>query len=107
MKNEIMVIQALTEMGQTVTNMLSMSQSFRSIRKRDAAIFDEKLRYLKTYLRLRGYDELFCYSMTQLESTFRKIEENKYTGEMLRISLEMLNFQYQSLRRYLEGYLQN
>lgn len=104
MANEIMLIQTLADLGQATAGMLSTAQSFRGIRKRDAVIFEEKLRYLRALLWAKGYEELFRTSLEQLQNTYQDIVKNKYTGEMLRIALRMLSFQEECLRRNIEAY---
>lgn len=75
MSTDLSLIQAVTNVGQSIMSMAASAASVRSTRKQEAAILAERIRYLKSVCRARGVAELCRYSIAEMEKTLRDIKE--------------------------------
>ena len=104
MKNELSVIQAITNVGQSILSMFSNAKSLKGIRKQDAIILQEDLSLLRQRCRQIGIGKLTRVSIDEMDKTLHVILLNKYDGEMLDMAMGMLKLQYQMLCRNLQDY---
>lgn len=107
MSNEMTVYKAITTAGQAVMSMAQCVKSNRSIRKQDAVVFQEQLRYIRSACRAKGYGELVRLSIDEMEKTMQRITQKNFSGEMISMSMDLLNIQYQALRQNIQNYMSN
>ena len=107
MAKEIMLIQSVASLGQTIASMISAVRSCKGISKQDAVIFEEQLKFIKARIKAKGIEELCSVTLEQLQKTYNNIVQHKYSGEMLRIATEMLNFQHQALQNIIASYVRS
>ncbi len=104
MKKELSVIQAVTNVGQSILSMVSTAKSLNGIRKQDAIILQENLSILRHKCRQMGIGELTRVSIDEMDKTLQTIRLKQYDGEMLDMAMGMLKLQYQMLYRNLQNY---
>lgn len=104
MKKELSVIQAVTNVGQSILSMVSTAKNLRSIRKQDAIILQEDLSILRQKCRQIGIGEITRVSLDEMDKTLHAILLKEYDGEMLDMAMGMLKLQYQMLYRNLQNY---
>ncbi len=107
MSNELTVIQAVTNVGQALMSMALSTKSLRALRKQDAVILEEKLRYLRHLCRTQGLGEITRASLNEMEKTLNDIQQRNFTGDTLNMAMSMLNLQYQMLCKIIRDYLPN
>lgn len=107
MNNELSVIQAVSNVGQAVMSMMSSAMSMKTVRKQDALLLEERLRYLKNACRAYGLGQLTRTSINEMEKTLQNIKQKDYTGSMLDMSMNMLNIQYELLCQNIRDYFPN
>lgn len=104
MSNELTVIQMLANVGQSVMSMATSVKTLRDVRKQDAVILEEKLRYLRDACRARGIGELTRLSIDEMERTLHNIQQKNFTGNMLEMAMKMLQLQYETLCQIIQSY---
>jgi hypothetical protein len=104
MSNELTVIQMLANVGQSVMSMATSVKTLRDVRKQDAVILEEKLRYLRDACRARGIGELTRLSIDEMERTLHNIQQKNFTGNMLEMAMKMLQLQYETLCQIIQNY---
>ena len=107
MANEMTVYKAIKTAGQAIVSMTQSVKVNKSVRKQDAVVFQEQLRYIKAFCRTKGYGELTRLSVDEMEKTFQRITQKNFSGEMLEMSMDLLRMQYQALRQYIQFYTMN
>lgn len=107
MTNEVMLIQAVSNVGQAVTSLATSVRTFGTLRKQDAVVLEERLIYLKRACRAHGYGMLVRQSVEEMEKTSKSIGQKNFTGPMLDMSMKLLGMQYQALCKNIEVYCQN
>lgn len=105
MSNEVAIIQTLANIGQSITSMAASVKTLKGIRKQDAIILEENLRYLRNACRARGIGELTRLSIDEMERTLHNIQQKNFTGNMLEMAMHMLKLQYETLCRIIQNYL--
>lgn len=105
MTNEMAVCKAVTTAGQAIVSMAQSVKINRSVRKQDAAVFQEQLRFIKAACRARSYGELTRLSVNEMEKTLQTITQKNFSGEMLDMSMDLLKMQYQALRQNVQNYM--
>ncbi len=104
MENEMIVYKAISTAGQAIASMAQSVKINRSVRKQDATVFQEQLRYIKAACRAKGYGELTRLSVDEMEKTLQRITQKNFSGEMLDMSMDLLQMQYQALRQNIQNY---
>ena len=104
MANELMLIQAVSNVSQAITSLATSAKTFGRIRKQDIVIFEEQLLYLKRACRARGCGTLTRLSIEEIEKTLSNIEQKNYSGTMLDMAMQLLNVEMQVLRKNIEDY---
>lgn len=104
MTNEMTVYKAITTAGQAIVSMAQSVKANKSVRKQDAVVFQEQLRYIKSACRAKGYGELTRLSIDEMEKTLQRIMQKNFSGEILDMSMELLAMQYQALRQNIQNY---
>lgn len=107
MSNELIVFQAVTNVGQALLSMIDSVKSLSGFRKQNAVILEEKLRYLRHLCRTQGIGDLTRTSLNEMEKTLKDIQQNNYSGKMLEMSMNMLDIQYQMLCKNIHDYFPN
>lgn len=105
MANELMLIQAVSNVSQAITSLTTTAKTFGRIHKQDIVIFEEELLCLKYACRARGYGTLTRLNIEEIEKTFSNIKQKNYSGIMLDMAMELLNVQMQMLRKNIENYV--
>ena len=105
MANEITVYKAIATAGQAIVSMAQSVKTNRSVRKQDAVVFQEQLRYIRAACRAKGYGELARLSIDEVEKTLQRLTQKNFSGEMLDMSMELLSVQYQAMRQNLQNYI--
>ena len=107
MANELMLIQAVSNVSQAVTSLATSARTFGTIRKQDAVVLEEKLIYLKRVCRAKGYGMLTRQSIDEMEKTYQSIKEKNFSGPTLNMAMKLLSLQCQVLYENIQAYSQN
>lgn len=107
MANELMLIQAVSNVSQAVTSLATSVKTFGAVRKQDAVVFEEKLRYLKHTCRARGCGMLIRESIDEMNKTYQSVEQQNYSGQMLEMVVKLLDLQCQALYKNIQNYSRN
>ncbi|MGN1369310.1 MAG: hypothetical protein ACI4WX_10605 [Aristaeellaceae bacterium] len=104
MKMELSVIQAVTNIGQSLLSMISNVKNLKGTRKQDAIRLQESLSTLRYKCRQMGIGELTRISIDEMDETLQMILLKNYDDAMLDMAMDMLKLQYQRLYRNLQNY---
>ena len=107
MANELMLIQAVSNVGQAVTSLATSVKTFGAIRKQDAVVLEERLIYLKRACRAKGYGMLTRQSVDEITETCQRIKQKNLSGPSLNMAMKLLSLQYQALYENIQAYSQN
>ncbi len=103
MSNELVVVQAMSTIGQIIRS-VSSAKPYRIIRKQEIVVLEEQLLIIKRACRIKGHGQLTRLCIDEMEKTLQKVEQTQASGMKLEMYNGLLQTQYQALQRTLQNY---
>ena len=105
MENEMTVYKAVKTAGQAIVSMAQSVKNNKSVRKQDAVVLEEQLRYIRAACRAKAYGEITRISVDEIDKTLQRITQKNFSGNTLDMSMALLNMQYQALCQNIQTYM--
>lgn len=105
MGDQMIVFEAIKTTGQAITSMIQCVRSKKAVRKQDIVICEEQLRFIKAAFREKACGEMTRISIDEMERTIHRIEEKNFSGDMVLMSLELLNLQHQGMCKIIRSFI--